>query len=372
MKNKKFLAILLGITAMLFLSVLATTQEAQRRQTPSSFSGDATGIIANASVLGVVTTNARVAETGNLPAAGGSLQGDVANANVQLGAIGTLSSLTTEIIQTRTSGGAAGGTPNSSQSRATVNNLDLALLGGTVSPIGVTATTVQSTTMCTCGARPTCSGTTTIENLQVNGRRVTADVIVIPAPNTTIVSLLLDALGTQVGTVTLTLNEQIFNGSGDITVNALRIQIAALNGAVTTNIIVAQSHSDITCVVVTPLPTPTPVASPTPTPTPQTCTPSTTVTEGDLFPGGIVSFGVSSGPGTVTVDHVNAGTGLQSLTVVGVPSNAVVNIPVFAPGTFNPVVVTFTRINPALPVDFTLRAESTFHAANIRVRCAIQ
>ncbi len=62
------------------------------------------------------------------------------------------------------------------------------------------------------------------------------------------------------------------------------------------------------------------------------CIPSTTVSEGDLFPGGIVSFGVSSGPGSVTVDHVNAGTGLQSLTVVGVPVNAVVNIPAFPAG----------------------------------------
>lgn len=106
------------------------------------------------------------------------------------------------------------------------------------------------------------------------------------------------------------------------------------------------------------------------TPTPgNVCTPTTTVTEGDLFPGGIASFGVSSGPGTVTVDSVNAGTGLQSLTVVGVPVNAVVNIPPFTPGTFNPVVVTFTPINPALPVDFTLRAANTFHAAFIRVRC---
>jgi hypothetical protein len=75
------------------------------------------------------------------------------------------------------------------------------------------------------------------------------------------------------------------------------------------------------------------------------------------------------GPGSVTVDHVNAGTGLQSLTVVGVPVNAVVNIPPFVPGTFAPVVVTFTATNPALPVDFTLRAASTFHATFIRVRC---
>jgi hypothetical protein len=99
--------------------------------------------------------------------------------------------------------------------------------------------------------------------------------------------------------------------------------------------------------------------------------PSATVTEGDLFPGGIVSFGVSSGPGSVTVDHVNAGTGLQSLTVVGVPVNAVVNIPPFAPGTTAPVVVTYTTHSPGLAVDFTLRAASTFHAANIRVRCSI-
>ncbi|MBA3355904.1 MAG: hypothetical protein H0U18_08190, partial [Pyrinomonadaceae bacterium] len=107
-------------------------------------------------------------------------------------------------------------------------------------------------------------------------------------------------------------------------------------------------------------------------PTPQDCTPTTTVTEGDLFPGGIVSFGVSSGPNSVTVDHVNAGTGLQSFTVVGVATNAVVTIPPFTPGTFNPVTATFTVINPSLPVDFTLRAASTFHSIFIRVRCAEQ
>ena len=83
----------------------------------------------------------------------------------------------------------------------------------------------------------------------------------------------------------------------------------------------------------------------------------------------IVSFGVSSGPGTVTVDHVNAGTGLQSLTVVGTPVNATVFIPAFTAGTQMPVNDGFLPTNPALPVDFTLRAASTFHAANIRVRC---
>ena len=101
------------------------------------------------------------------------------------------------------------------------------------------------------------------------------------------------------------------------------------------------------------------------------CTPFTTVTEGDLFPGGIASFGVSSGLGSVTVDHVNGGTGMQSFTVVNA-TNATVNIPAFAPGTFNPAVVTFTTPNPGSAVDFTLRAASTFHAAFIRVRCLQQ
>jgi hypothetical protein len=79
-----------------------------------------------------------------------------------------------------------------------------------------------------------------------------------------------------------------------------------------------------------------------------------------------------SGSGSVTVDHVNAGTGLQSFTVVGTPTNAVMIIPAFTPGTFDPVTATFTRPNPSQPVDFTLRAASTYHAIFIRVRCAQQ
>jgi PKD repeat protein len=98
------------------------------------------------------------------------------------------------------------------------------------------------------------------------------------------------------------------------------------------------------------------------------CTPFTTVTQGDLAPGGIASFGVSSGPGTVTIDHIDAGTGFQALSVVSA-TNATVSIPAFAPGTYAPVVVTFTPVNPALAVDYTLRAASAFHAINIRVRC---
>ena len=88
-----------------------------------------------------------------------------------------------------------------------------------------------------------------------------------------------------------------------------------------------------------------------------------------MFPGGAASFTVTGGIGTITVDSIDSGTGLQSLTVVS-SMNAMVNIPAFTPGTFMPVVVTFTVINPNLPVNVMLRAANTFHAVNIRAQCA--
>ena len=100
------------------------------------------------------------------------------------------------------------------------------------------------------------------------------------------------------------------------------------------------------------------------------CTPTTIVTEDPALPGGLTSFGVASGPGSVTVDHINSGTGLQSLIVVAAPNNAIVTIPAFTPGTVAPVTVTFTAVNPALPVDFTLRAANSTQAIFIRSQCA--
>ena len=50
-------------------------------------------------------------------------------------------------------------------------------------------------------------------------------------------------------------------------------------------------------------------------------------------------------------------------------TNVIVNIPAFTPGTFAPVTVTFTVINPNLPVDFTLGASSLFHGVIIRAQC---
>jgi len=57
------------------------------------------------------------------------------------------------------------------------------------------------------------------------------------------------------------------------------------------------------------------------------------------------------------------------LTLVSA-TNAVVSIPAFPFGTFNPVTATFTRPNPSQPVDFTLRASARLNTVLIRAQCA--
>ncbi len=98
------------------------------------------------------------------------------------------------------------------------------------------------------------------------------------------------------------------------------------------------------------------------------CTPILAVTEGDLAPGGPASFTFTAGPGSVTTDPVDAGTGLRALSTTA-SSNAVVTNPAFASGTTSPVTSTFTIPNAALPASFTLRAANLYHAANVRATC---
>ncbi len=99
---------------------------------------------------------------------------------------------------------------------------------------------------------------------------------------------------------------------------------------------------------------------------------STTVTDDPNLPGGLTSLTVMSGPNSVTesvsVVHANAGSGLRTLTVLSA-ANVIVNVPAFTPGTVAPVTVPYMRGNPSLPVDFTLRARSSFHGILIRVKC---
>ncbi len=268
MKRRKILLTLLSTVAMMFLLLLTTTQ-AQTAAT--SFSGNATGVIATANILGGTgTVNAQVARTADLPSFGGREIADLGSATVDLdGGPLALANLTTGIINTRTSGGPAGvaagdtgATNNSSQSQAVVNtlNLNIAALTG-FAGLTVSATTVTANSTCVCG--PNCTGTSVIENLRVGGLLVSNSGAVGTIPFTTIAgTVTVNANGTitadpnsqirvVVGgvTVDLFINEQTRTGTtnNNITVNALRIAVN-VPGVVTTNIIVAQAYSDITCV----------------------------------------------------------------------------------------------------------------------------
>ncbi len=110
--------------------------------------------------------------------------------------------------------------------------------------------------------------------------------------------------------------------------------------------------------------------TPTPTPTRNVCTPSVNVQEDPaLMPGGPASFPlIMGGPGTLMIQHVPFGTGLQSITVMS-QTNAIVD-PIVIPGPFLKATVTFTVINPNLPVTIVLKAQSQFHGVIITLQCA--
>jgi hypothetical protein len=93
------------------------------------------------------------------------------------------------------------------------------------------------------------------------------------------------------------------------------------------------------------------------------------LTVSEVFPGSQAAFqSITAGAGSITVDVVDTGIGLQSLTLVS-STNANVSIPAFPQGTVNPVTTTFTRTNPSQPVDFTLRAGLRREAVLIRAQC---
>jgi uncharacterized repeat protein (TIGR01451 family) len=128
--------------------------------------------------------------------------------------------------------------PASSTATASVANLAIGI--PTLPVIDLQA--VQSTSTTTCAAS---SGSITIAALSVGGVPVISKPTLI-APNTTI----------SVGLVTLVLNQQIaFSNHGDtgLTVNAVAINVNVL-GAVTANVVVASSTSDIECSVPTTAP----------------------------------------------------------------------------------------------------------------------
>lgn len=188
-----------------------------------TYSGQATGIQATV-ITGIVPgVTTAVTDTGPLPNAGGTITLSSASANVP------------NILTAGASTVTASGSGSTSQSTASVATLNVSP-AGILSSLFVTADAVSSTTLCSCPAA-TCTGSSTITNLRVGGAVVTVD----NSDNQTFVF--------TAGTVTLTVvvNEKIISPSSE-TVNALHIKFADSLSGITTDVIVASSHSDIVCV----------------------------------------------------------------------------------------------------------------------------
>jgi hypothetical protein len=199
---------------------------------PSSdrYSGRATGVrLATSTLVPQSNLATLVSDTGFLPTSGGIIGTTIASVNIA----GTL---TTGVVTSNTSGGTPGGNADTSQSNSTVNNLSASLVGN----VQISATLVQSSTQCACGVTPpvSCSGGSVVTNLNVVVAGVPVVIVISGAPNQVVV------LPGGIGSITI--NEQVSAGAGDLTVNALHVVLTPI-GLASTDLIVASSHSDIAC-----------------------------------------------------------------------------------------------------------------------------
>jgi hypothetical protein len=181
----------------------------------------------------LLQVNAAVADTGALPAYGGVLAAETANADVP-------SLLTSGTARARTAGGG-----NVANSDAIVEDLDLTLgaeLFGQPFGLNISADVIGSKSSATCDANnvASVSGSSTIANLNINGQ-----VIPIESPTPIVLDL---------GIIRIYINEQVVESSApndaSITVNALRVVVPDPSGTLGTdvvNVALSSSHSDIVC-----------------------------------------------------------------------------------------------------------------------------
>ena len=196
-----------SLIAICLAAVLAVSPAVGFAQGTTTFSGEAIGL--KASVVGI---SLDLADTGALPSSGGNLSTSLATVNVA----GIASA---EALKSSTSGSGS-----SSQSQSTL--ADVNLLNGLVA-----ATAVKSNTGATCsGGQASVSG-----NAQLVGLTVAGQSILVSNPNLSI---------SLPGGITVIINEQTSSSGGNagsITVNALHVTGPSLD------IVVASTHSDITC-----------------------------------------------------------------------------------------------------------------------------
>lgn len=211
----------LCISAAIFaaLSVQAHAQIV----TAQEFSGRATGI--NSTITANGTTSTMTAgDTCPLPPRGGTSTVTTPGGPLIQGVLGS------GTIVSSTSGSGI-----TSQSSSSVTGFVLNAGGWSIH-----ANNVNSSTQCNCCdiSAPMCSAMSSVTGLTVTDS-TGANVVV--APNGSINQVV--TLPGGVGTITF--NERSSTGPGDLTINAMHINITV--GGSTYNVIVASSHSDIVC-----------------------------------------------------------------------------------------------------------------------------
>ena len=191
----------------------------------SRFRGRGTGLLVYQGLLGS-RIGTLASDTGWLPTTGGSLATSTTGAGIP-------GLLTTGVVTGNSSGGLAAGTPQSTQSSASVADLSVTAL----TAVTVTADAVQANTQCSCSAIgvPSCTGGSTLANLRATALGIPVTIPVNPAENTII----------DVGVLRLGLNERQ-SGSNWMNRTALSISLN-VPGLAETDIRVAESRSAIFC-----------------------------------------------------------------------------------------------------------------------------
>lgn len=209
--------------------------------TANLFAGRGTGVRVRQSSALTGYNGTIVADTGPLPTEGDALTFTTIGA-------GLPPLLSTGVATANSSGGILGGTPNSTQSDASVN--DLAVTVANPIPIlppvlALTASAVQSNTQCQCTlGTPTCTAGSSLAGLNVAISGVNIPIVITGLPNQ-IVNLTVPG---GLGNITLVINERVNLGPGDLTINALRIQLDLLPSVlIATDVAVSRSHSSIVC-----------------------------------------------------------------------------------------------------------------------------
>jgi hypothetical protein len=186
---------------------VAATAGATNASAATSYSGQARPLSVSAFGAGV-----SVGDTGQLPAAGGSLSASLLDLNV-------LGLVRVGLLQ-----GTASGSGDQSTSQASLASVAVPI-------VGLTADIVKSTSTAQCnGTTPAVSGSSQLVNVTLLGLPVSA-----PMPNVAI---------TLPGGISVLLNEQTSSVSGNhgsMTVNAIHITGPGID------IVVASAASDITC-----------------------------------------------------------------------------------------------------------------------------